>query len=279
MRATATLLLQDAVGSYTLSAVFAGDAAFRRSSDSRDFSITPIPTTLTVTGGAAETVSATLTRAASGTPMPQQTVVFSVVGPVTKQLAATTDPAGRAQVPVGDLPNGTYIVTARYDGTPSTFLATVSLATPVTLATAGPTLTNVKLTPVSYIVGGTTKLTASVADPAGVSRVEYFVGTDPGVSFATPATFAAGAVSVTFGSNLAVGTYTVGVRALDALGNWSATSTTTLTVLQMGLSVSTNANRTGACRPRRRDDRGQRRDLRDPGREHQSRRADGVLHR
>jgi hypothetical protein len=79
-----------------------------------------------------------------------------------------------------------------------------------------------------------------------VSRVEYFVGTDPGVSFATPAPFAAGAVSVIFGSNLAVGTYTVGVRALDTLGNWSATSTATLTVLQMGLSVSTNANRTGA---------------------------------
>jgi hypothetical protein len=95
------------------------------------------------------------------------------------------------------------------------------------------------------VVGGTTKLTASVVDASAVSRVEYFVGTDPGVGLATTATLAAGSASAIFGANLPVGTYTIGVRALDVAGNWSATSTTTLTVVQIGLSVSTNANRTG----------------------------------
>jgi hypothetical protein len=102
------------------------------------------------------------------------------------------------------------------------------------------------LTPPSIVLGNTTKLTASVSDASPISRVEYFVGTDPGVGLATTAPLVAGAISVTFGANLPVGTYTVGVRALDNQGNWSATSTKTLTVLQMGLSVSTNANRTGA---------------------------------
>jgi hypothetical protein len=102
------------------------------------------------------------------------------------------------------------------------------------------------LTPLSIVLGNTTKLTASVSDASPVSRVEYFVGTDPGVGAATTAPLVAGAISVIFGANLPVGTYTVGVRALDNQGNWSPTSTTTLTVAQIGLSVSTNTNRTGA---------------------------------
>ena len=67
---------------------------------------------------------------------------------------------------------------------------------------------------------------------------------------------------MTFGANLPVGTYTVGVRALDNQGNWSATSTKTLTVVQMGLSVSTNVNRTGRRRSRRCNRLGQHRGVR-----------------
>jgi hypothetical protein len=245
-RASATLPLQDAVGDYTVSASYAGDAAYFGSTASRSFSITKVPTTLTITAGSASTISALLSRTVPSIPLPQQTVVFTVVGPVSKQLTATTDPTGRALLPTGALPNGTYTVSAQFLGTPSTFSPSVSLSAVITLDSIGPVLTAVKLTPASIVVGSTTKLTASVTDAAGVSRVEYFVGADPGLGLATTATVAAGVASATFGANLPVGTYTIGVRARDGLGNWSTTSTTTLTVTQLGLSVSTSANRTGA---------------------------------
>ena len=238
--------LQDAVGDYTVSASYAGDAVHSSSSGSRPFSITKVPTALTVSPGTAKTISALLSRTAPSIPLPQQTVYFSVTGPVNKQVTATTDPQGRALLPTGALPDGTYTVSAEFLGTESTFAPSVSPSTVVTLDTAGPTVTALKLTPASIVVGGTTKLTASVADVSAVSRVEYFVGTDPGLGSATTATLVAGSVSAVFGANLQVGTHTVGVRALDLAGNWSATSTTTLSVTQLGLSVSTNTNRTGA---------------------------------
>jgi hypothetical protein len=247
-QAIATLLLQDAVGDYTLSASYAGDAVHRSSSSSRPFSITKVPTALTVSPGAAKTISALLSRSAPNIPLPQQTVYFTLTGPVSKQVTVTTDPQGRAVLPTGALPDGTYTVLAEFRGTESTFEPSASPNTVVTVDTTGPTVTALKLTPASIVMGGTTNLTASVADVSTVSRVEYFVGADPGIGSATSAPLVAGSVSAVFGSNLQVGTYTVGVRALDVAGNWSATSTTTLTVTvtQLGLSVSTNANRTGA---------------------------------
>jgi hypothetical protein len=245
-RATSTLLLQDPIGGYTLSASYAGDATHRGSSDARPFVITKVPTALTVSPGAAKTISADLSRTAPSTPLPQQTVFFNVAGPVTRQLTAATNPQGRALLPTGALPDGAYTVTAEFRGTETTFAPSTSLSTVVTIDTAGPTVTALKLTPASIVVGSTTKLTASVADASAVSRVEYFAGTDPGLGSASAATLVAGSASAIFGANLPVGTYTVGVRALDVAGNWSATSTTTLTVTQLGLSVSTNANRTGA---------------------------------
>ena len=247
--ATATLPLQDAVGGYTLSASYSGDATHSGSSDSHSFAITKVPTALTISAGTAKTVSVLLSRTVPNIPLPQQTVYFTVTGPglLVRQFTATSDPQGRAQVPTGSLPDGTYTVTAQFrPDTPSTFLPSVSPSAVFTLDSTGPALTVLKLTPASIVVGTTTKLTALVADPRGVSRVEYFVGTDPGVGLGTTATVTAGAVSAIFGANLPVGTYPVGVRALDGLGNWSATSTTTLTVTQIGVSVSTSANRSAA---------------------------------
>jgi hypothetical protein len=201
---------------------------------------------LTVSAGPTKAISAILSRTAPNIPLPQQTVYFTVTGPVTKQLTAATDPQGRAQLPIGALPDGTYTVIASFLGTPSTFAPIVSLSAVVKVDATAPALTLVKVTPTSIGAGGTTLLTATVVDSSTVSRVEYFVGTDPGVGLATTATRVGTAVSATFGATLAPGTYTVGVRALDAVGNWSATSTTTLTVVQLAVSVSTNTNRTGA---------------------------------
>ena len=245
-RATATLPLQDAVGDYTLSASYGGDATHSSSSSSRPFSLTKVPTALTISAGTSKTISALLARTAPNIPLPQQTVIFSVTGPVSKQIAATTDPQGRAVLPTGALPDGMYTVSAQFQGTPSTLFPSTSLRAVLTLDTTGPVVTAFKLTPASIVVGSTTKLTATVADGAAVSRVEYFVGADPGLGSATTAAVVAGSASAIFGANLSPGTYTVGVRAIDGLGNWSATSTTTLTVTQIGVSVSTNANRTAA---------------------------------
>ncbi len=248
--ATATIPLQDAVGNYTVTASYAGDAAFKGSTDARSFGIVQIPTALTVAPGAPGTVSAVLSRTVPGIPLSQQTVVFTIAGPVSKQLTATTDPQGRATVPTGVLPDGNYTVTVDFAGTPSTFSSSTA-STVIVRDTVGPVVTGLTLTPPSIVAGGNTTLTASVVDPSGIARVEYFVGPDPGLGLATAATVSAGVASATFGSNLAAGTYTVGLRALDNAGNWSPISTATLTVtappvVQMGISVSTNVNRTGA---------------------------------
>jgi hypothetical protein len=116
----------------------------------------------------------------------------------------------------------------------------------VKVDTSAPTLSALALTPASIVVGATTALTASVVDnTSGIGRVEYFIDTDPGVGLATPLTPSAGAVSVVLGSTLLVGSHTIGVRAIDGAGNVSASSAT-LTVTQVGASVSTNSNRSGA---------------------------------
>ena len=142
-RATATLPLQDAVGGYTLSASYGGDATRRGSSSSRPFGITSVPTALTLSAGAATTLSAVLTRTAPSIPLPQQTVYFTVTGPslVTTRFTATSDPQGRAHVPTGSLPDGTYTVTAQFLGTPSTLLPSTSLSTVNKVDTIGPVVT------------------------------------------------------------------------------------------------------------------------------------------
>ncbi len=112
-RATASLPLQDAVGEYILSASYAGDTTYQGSTDTRAFSIAKVPTALTIAVGAGQTVDAFLSRTAPNIPLPQQTVYFTVTGPISKQLTAATDPQGRAQVSTAGLPDGTYTISAR----------------------------------------------------------------------------------------------------------------------------------------------------------------------
>ena len=408
-RAAAIVPLQDAVGGYTLTASYGGDATHLGSSAATPFSITKVPTTLTLSTVAPVTVgqatatgvTATLTRTAAGTPLPQQTISFTLTGPVNTVVTTTTDPQGQAHLGTLNLLDGAYTVAAGFLGTPSTYspasaatvgfgadtkapivtrtlvptanaagwnngtvtvvwsasdpapssgtpstpaptvVTTEGAAQPVTsgqscdpsnncatgstvvsidrtaptitsaalpaantagwnkspvtvsfscadtlsgiaacpasqivssqgsttasatindragnpastsrvvkVDTVAPALTAVTLSPTSISSGGATNLTATVADAtSGVARVEYFVGTDPGLGLATAATINAGSVSATLGASLPAGTYTVGLRALDVAGNWSSTSTATLAVTQIGVTVSTNAKRTGA---------------------------------
>ncbi len=408
-RAAAIVPLQDAVGGYTLTASYGGAATHLGSSAATPFSITKVPTTLTLSTvapvtvgqGTATGVTATLTRTAAGTPLPQQTISFTLTGPVNTVVTTTTDPQGQAHLGTLNLLDGAYTVAAGFLGTPSTYspasattvgfgadtkapivtrtlvptanaagwnngtvtvvwsasdpapssgtpstpaptvVTTEGAAQPVTsgqscdpsnncatgstvvsidrtaptitsaalpaantagwnkspvtvsfscadtlsgiaacpasqivssqgsttasatindragnpastsrvveVDTVAPALTAVTLSPTSISSGGATNLTATVADAtSGVARVEYFVGTDPGLGLATAATINAGSVSATLGASLPAGTYTVGLRALDVAGNWPSTSTATLAVTQIGVTVSTNAKRTGA---------------------------------
>lgn len=78
-----------------------------------------------------------------------------------------------------------------------------------------------------------TTLSAAVSDNlSGVVGGEYFLESDPGAGNGTPLTLGADRATLThvFGTNLAPGVYTVGVRSVDAAGNWSATATELLVV-------------------------------------------------
>lgn len=76
-------------------------------------------------------------------------------------------------------------------------------------------------------------LTSTVDDNlSGVVGGEFFLESDPGAGNGTPLTLSADKtqLSHTFSTTLAAGVYTVGVRSVDAAGNWSATSTEMLVV-------------------------------------------------
>lgn len=95
-----------------------------------------------------------------------------------------------------------------------------------------PAVSNVVLTPAAINPGQTSTLSATVTDNlTGVSRVEYYQGTDPGQGNATAMTSNNGSYAASVGSNLTTpGAYTFSVRAKDGVGNWSVTQTVQLVV-------------------------------------------------
>jgi FtsP/CotA-like multicopper oxidase with cupredoxin domain len=78
---------------------------------------------------------------------------------------------------------------------------------------------------------------ATIAGPASnIAAAEWFEGTDPGVGLATPMNVASASATSTISatintSGLATGNHTVQVRAKDAAGNWSATTSVTFNVV------------------------------------------------
>ena len=94
----------------------------------------------------------------------------------------------------------------------------------------GPTLS-----PNPVTVGSSTTLTFAVSDPHGAPSGEYWLDADPGVGNATPVYnapgFQGGGSFTAVISGLPTGGHTAGVRAEDPSGNWSVTTTTTLSVV------------------------------------------------
>ena len=71
-------------------------------------------------------------------------------------------------------------------------------------------------------LGSNTTLTALASDSgSGAIGGEYFIDTDPGAGNGTTMVWNGTDLTATFGANLATGYYTIGMRALDAAGNWS----------------------------------------------------------
>lgn len=81
-----------------------------------------------------------------------------------------------------------------------------------------------------HAVGSDTLLSATATGGfGGIGAGEYFVDVDPGTGNATPTTVSGSTLSARIGG-LVPGVYTVGVRARDGSGAWSATATALLVV-------------------------------------------------
>lgn len=96
-----------------------------------------------------------------------------------------------------------------------------------------PVVSHVSIDSTDIDVGSTTMFNVKFLDnESGLSSHEYFVDTDPGNGngIGLGQTDEFNVFRDEFGSDLAVGTHTIGVRASDQNGNWSQTVYLTLTV-------------------------------------------------
>ncbi len=234
---SATFTLRDGVGSFVVTASYAGDAGHNASFATSSLAVGPTPTTVSFTSPTSGPALVAHLATGTGVPLGQQPVAFAFGG-TTTTVYRVTDSNGDAHLgPVTGLANGTYMVSASFTpaSTPAN-PATLGAATTTTPAsfiniTTPPTVGGLGLTPPAITVGQSTTLTATVSDNGtGIGGAEYFIGSDPGQGNGTSATVTAGAVSTTLGSSLAVGSYTVSLRAVDLYGDWSPLQTATLKV-------------------------------------------------
>jgi hypothetical protein len=147
---------------------------------------------------------------------------------------------------IGQLADGAHTVYLHGKDAAGNWGATST--TTITVDKTAPVLSAVSLSPNPTSNAASVTLTATATDNlSNVTAAEYYVGTDPGVGAATAFSFTAGnPVSLAASINsaaLAEGTYTVGVRAKDAAGNWSTAFTVNLQVthpLYFSTSGTTN---------------------------------------
>lgn len=101
----------------------------------------------------------------------------------------------------------------------------------VNIDQTAPTVSNVTLATDPLTVNQTTTLSATVADNlSGVSKAEYYTGTDPGQGSGTAMSISSGSATATVGSFAAAGMHTYYVRSEDNAGNWSNPTSVTLDV-------------------------------------------------
>jgi hypothetical protein len=99
----------------------------------------------------------------------------------------------------------------------------------LTIDKTGPVLSGLSLSPNPTDGATQVTLTGTASDAAGIGRVEWFIGADPGWGNGTAATVSANgsfSSTVTVTSAFDLGDYTVVVRATDSLGNRSSSNAT-----------------------------------------------------
>ncbi|HLO02175.1 MAG TPA: Ig-like domain repeat protein, partial [Symbiobacteriaceae bacterium] len=233
-----------APGTYTITVDYAGDANYNAApSATATLTVTKAATTLTLTPasqsiiyGQNGTLTATL-KDAGGTPMSGQTITFS--DGFTTICTGTTDPSGQVTCTPNE-PAGPYTITATF-ATTTNYLASSASAT-LNVAKAGTTLT---LTPSSVSVGQGTNpnftavLTENVNNqPVAGVTVTFSVAGQAGTFSGT--TDATGTVTVTYGTLLNKGTYTINAN-YGGNGYYSASSATgTLTVTATTTTLTTS---------------------------------------
>lgn len=107
-----------------------------------------------------------------------------------------------------------------------------------TLDRAAPGVSGLALAPARARFDEPVTFTLSASDPATIAAGEYFIGADPGAGAGQPLSPSDGSFDETSEelqailslNALAPGTYSVGARARDAAGNWSAPITVALEV-------------------------------------------------
>jgi hypothetical protein len=106
------------------------------------------------------------------------------------------------------------------------------VAATFTLDKHGPVVSGVTASPNPVVATATLTLTATATDAlSAVTAAEWYDGTDPGAGHGTAMTVSGSSLSASIaGGTLAVGTHTLWVRAKDALGNWGAAVSVTVTV-------------------------------------------------
>jgi len=130
-------------------------------------------------------------------------------------VASCTDPITLTE-------NGTYVVTGTaMDNAGNVISTNVIVKISKTPPAAGIPVWSVNPSP----LGSNTTLTVPVVDGIeNLIRAEYFINADPGVGSGVAMTINGSNLSATFGASLPTGYYTIGMRLLDAAGNWSETT-------------------------------------------------------
>lgn len=141
-----------ALGTYTVTATFAGDEFLTTSTDTGTITVQPGPTHTTYTGPHRAIVGRTISLSAavtndSGEPVPGAPVALSIAGEPGETCGTATDPNGVASCDVYiALAAGKYTVTASYDGSLPQYTASsgsgslaVVVTVPTTLTYEGPT--------------------------------------------------------------------------------------------------------------------------------------------
>jgi hypothetical protein len=106
------------------------------------------------------------------------------------------------------------------------------VAATFTLDRKGPVVSAVTVSPNPAAYTAARTLTATANDALStVAAAEWYADTDPGVGKGTPMTVSGSALSASIApGTLTAGTHTLWVRAKDALGNWGAPVSVTVTV-------------------------------------------------